>query len=75
MRQTISGLVAAIAVVAASAVPAMACGGGGLFQFVLAMRTGTARVRSRRFTCLRRRPIRTATAAAAAGPMSGCPIR
>jgi len=28
MRQTISGLVAAIAVVAASAVPAMACGGG-----------------------------------------------
>ncbi len=30
MRQTISGLVAAIAVVAASAVPAMAC--GGLFQ-------------------------------------------
>jgi hypothetical protein len=32
MRQTISGLVAAIAVVAASAVPAMACGGGGLFQ-------------------------------------------
>jgi hypothetical protein len=32
MRQTISGLVAAIAVVTASAVPAMACGGGGLFQ-------------------------------------------
>ena len=32
MRQTISGLVAAIAVVAASAVPAMACRGGGLFQ-------------------------------------------
>jgi hypothetical protein len=32
MRQTISGLVAAVAVVAASAVPAMACGGGGLFQ-------------------------------------------
>jgi hypothetical protein len=31
MRQTISGLVAAIAVVAASAAPAMACGGGGLF--------------------------------------------
>jgi hypothetical protein len=31
MRQTISGLVAAIAVVTASAVPAMACG-GGLFQ-------------------------------------------
>ena len=31
MRQTISGLVAAIAVVPASAVPAMACG-GGLFQ-------------------------------------------
>ena len=31
MRQTISGLVAAIAVMAASAVPAMACG-GGLFQ-------------------------------------------
>jgi hypothetical protein len=31
MRQTISGLVAAIAVVAASAAPAMACG-GGLFQ-------------------------------------------
>jgi hypothetical protein len=31
MRQTISGLVAAIAVVTASAVPAMACGGGGLF--------------------------------------------
>ena len=30
MRQTISGLVAALAVVAASAVPAMAC--GGLFQ-------------------------------------------
>ena len=28
MRQTISGLVAAIAVVAASTVPAMACGGG-----------------------------------------------
>jgi hypothetical protein len=28
MRQTISGLVAAIAVMAASAVPAMACGGG-----------------------------------------------
>jgi hypothetical protein len=32
MRQTISGLVAAIAVVAASAAPAMACGGEGLFQ-------------------------------------------
>ena len=32
MRQTISGLVAALAVVAASAVPAMACGGGGLFS-------------------------------------------
>ena len=32
MRQTISGLVAALAVVALSAVPAMACGGGGLFQ-------------------------------------------
>jgi hypothetical protein len=31
MRQTISGLVAAIAVVAASAAPAMACG-GGFFQ-------------------------------------------
>ena len=31
MRQTMSGLVAAIAVVTASAVPAMACGGGGLF--------------------------------------------
>jgi hypothetical protein len=31
MRQMISGLVAAIAVVAASAAPAMACG-GGLFQ-------------------------------------------
>jgi hypothetical protein len=31
MRQTISGLVAAIAVVTASAAPAMACG-GGLFQ-------------------------------------------
>jgi hypothetical protein len=31
MRQTISGLVAAIAVMTASAVPAMACG-GGLFQ-------------------------------------------
>jgi hypothetical protein len=29
MRQTISGLVAAIAVMTASAVPAMACGGGG----------------------------------------------
>jgi hypothetical protein len=28
MRQTISGLVAALAVIAASAVPAMACGGG-----------------------------------------------
>lgn len=32
MRQTISGLVAAIAVVIASAAPALACGGGGLFQ-------------------------------------------
>jgi hypothetical protein len=32
MRQTISGLVAAIAVVTVSAVPALACGGGGLFQ-------------------------------------------
>jgi hypothetical protein len=32
MRQIISGLVAAIAVVAAGAAPAMACGGGGLFQ-------------------------------------------
>jgi hypothetical protein len=31
MRQMISGLVAAVAVMAASAVPAMACG-GGLFQ-------------------------------------------
>jgi hypothetical protein len=31
MRQTVSGLVAAIALVAASAAPAMACG-GGLFQ-------------------------------------------
>jgi hypothetical protein len=31
MRQTISGLIAAIAVMTASAVPAMACG-GGLFQ-------------------------------------------
>ena len=32
MRQTISGLVAAIAVVTASAAPAVACGGGGLFE-------------------------------------------
>jgi hypothetical protein len=32
MRQTITGLVAAIAVVAASAAPALACGGDGLFQ-------------------------------------------
>lgn len=32
MRQTISGLVAAIAVVTAGIAPAMACGGGGLFQ-------------------------------------------
>ena len=35
MRQTISGLVAAIAVLTVSAVPALACGGlfqGGLFQ-------------------------------------------
>ena len=32
MRQTIKGLVAAIAVVTASAAPAMACGGGGLFS-------------------------------------------
>jgi hypothetical protein len=32
MRQTISGLVAAFAVVVASVAPAMACGGGGLFQ-------------------------------------------
>lgn len=32
MRKTISGLVAAVAVVVASAAPAMACGGGGLFQ-------------------------------------------
>ncbi len=32
MRQTISGLVAAIAVVTVSAIPAMACGGGGLLQ-------------------------------------------
>ena len=31
MRQMISGLVAAAALVAASAAPAMACGGGGLF--------------------------------------------
>ena len=31
MRQTISGLVAAIAVMTVSAAPAMACGGGGLF--------------------------------------------
>jgi hypothetical protein len=30
MRQTISGLVAAIAVMTAGAAPAMACGGGGL---------------------------------------------
>jgi len=33
MRQTITGLAAAIAVMAASAVPAMACG-GGLFNYV-----------------------------------------
>jgi hypothetical protein len=32
VRQTISGLVAAIAVVTACAAPAMACGGGGLFE-------------------------------------------
>jgi hypothetical protein len=32
MRQTISGLIAAFAVVTASAVPALACGGGGLLQ-------------------------------------------
>ena len=32
MRQTISGLVAAIAVMTVSAMPAMACGGSGLFQ-------------------------------------------
>src|SRR3954454_10468194 len=33
MRQTISGMVAAVAVMmAAGAAPAMACGGGGLFQ-------------------------------------------
>lgn len=32
MRQTISGLLAAIAVVTVSAAPALACGGGGLFQ-------------------------------------------
>ena len=32
MRQIVSGLVAAVAVLAASAVPAKACGGGGLFS-------------------------------------------
>jgi hypothetical protein len=32
MRQTISGLVAAIAVMTVSAAPAMACGAGGLFE-------------------------------------------
>jgi hypothetical protein len=32
MRQTISGLIAAFAVVTVSAVPALACGGGGLLQ-------------------------------------------
>ena len=61
MRQTISGLVAAIAVMAASAVPAMAC---GCRQVPCAHES----------TC-RRRSIRVATAAAAAGAMSGCPIR
>ncbi len=32
MRRTISGLIAAIALVAASAVPAMACGWGGRYE-------------------------------------------
>ena len=51
MRQTISGLVAAVAVVAASAAPAMACG----------LKSACGRA------MCRRRSIRAATAAAAAG--------
>ena len=35
MRQTISGLVAAIALVTASAVPALACGFGGVLRMGL----------------------------------------
>ena len=50
MRQTISGLVAAIAVVTASAVPAMACG-GGLFEVVLAVRRLCQPVRAARGLC------------------------
>ena len=61
MRQTISGLVAAIAVVAAGAVPAMACGGGGLFQVRARLADRAMSARARRVTS-RPRSIRAATA-------------
>ena len=70
MRQTISGLVAAIAVVAASAVPAMACG----VQDGARRAAGLCQRRAAAGLCRRPRSIPAATAAAA-GPMSGCPIR
>jgi len=58
MRQTIFGLVAAMAVVAASAAPAVACGETPCGQTYIPA------------------PVYwVATPAAAAGPMSGCPIR
>ena len=71
MRQTISGLVAAVAVM--SAAPAMACGGGlfgtGCSPCAQSYVGGCARSGLCR---LRSRPTAAATPAAAAGPPSGC---
>ena len=72
MRQTISGLVAAIAVMTASAAPAMACG-GGLFSGSCSPCGRPMSARARRPTS--RRSIPAATPAAAAGAMSGWPTR
>ena len=61
MRQTISGMIAAIAVVAAGTVPASAC--------------GCSIPAADRWSSLRFIRAATPVAAAAAGAMSGCPIR
>ena len=68
MRQTISGLVAAIALVTASAVPAMACGFGVCCGWAYGSPCAQTYVPAYGL-------CRLQSAAAAAGPMSGCPIR
>ena len=65
MRQTISGLVAAVAVVTASAAPAVACG----VRVVLLVRLTSSPARRPTFTSCR------AATLAAVGVTSGWPIR